>query len=386
MAINESEKKDRTKHKLTGGTKLKLLSLLLVPISVFCLQCYVNNPENWEKYYSLGINKTIIEFLSLNFGFLPFSVFEVLIFLLLLFLAWYILATIYNMIRYHDYLFQVLGKFVLNIVVIAALLFSSFELLWGLNYKRPQFGLKHGLVVEQYTTEDLGALYVHLLKRAKVIRQYLDEDTNGVAQMYGDYKNIFDRAYMGFYELKYIFDELGGNYGLAKPLVASDLLNHACITGIYSPFTGEPNVNVEIPPMYIPSTTCHEMGHQRGFGYEDQCNFIAFITCERHPHPDFQYSGYLLALAYTSNALGRVDLDMLQSLNQQMSEGIKRDLDYGNAFWDQYRGQIKEAARSVNNTFLKTNGVKSGTQSYGKVVDLLLAYYANYFTIDDKVK
>ncbi|WP_305767069.1 DUF3810 domain-containing protein [Candidatus Epulonipiscium viviparus] len=379
MKIKKSTKPNESRMRWEKSTKIKLWLLLLVPISMICLHAYADNPIWWEKFYSLKINKITIEFLSSSFGILPFSVFEVLVFLLAISLIWYVLVTIYNLIRHFRYFYIVLGRFVLNIVLIAALLFSSFELLWGLNYKRPQFGLGHGLVIGEYTTEQLGALYVHLLKRAETVREFLDEDENGIAQMYGDYQNIFTRAPLGFVALESVFEELGGDYGQAKPIAVSDLLNYASVTGIYSPFTGEPNVNVAIPAIYIPSTTCHEMGHQRGFGFEDQCNFIAFITCERHPHADFQYSGYLLAIAYTSNAIAKADFGQLRSLNQQMSDGVRRDLDYGNAFWDQYQGDIEEMADSVNNTFLKSNGVHSGTANYGKVVELLLAYYAKYF-------
>ena len=33
------------------------------------------------------------------------------------------------------------------------------------------------------------------------------------------------------------------------------------------------------------------------------------------------------------------------------------------------------ATKLINDTYLKANGVEEGTQSYGKVVDLLLTYY-----------
>ena len=32
----------------------------------------------------------------------------------------------------------------------------------------------------------------------------------------------------------------------------------------------------------------------------------------------------------------------------------------------------------MNNTYLKANGVKSGTESYGEMVNLLLTYYCLY--------
>ncbi len=366
--------------KLRRSTIYKLLVLLLIPLSLFLVRLYAANPTGWEKYYSLSFNKIIIQLLSLTFGIFPFSVFELLVALFAIFFVVYFFYSIYNAIKEGKKFYIVLGTYVLNIAVIAAILFTSFQVLWGLNYKRPQFGFNQGLVVTEYTTEELGELYSYLLTQAAKVREDLPVDENGIMQAYGDYRDIFSRAQLGYDQLTDEFYELEGNYGQAKPFYASELLNHTFITGMYSPFTAEPNVNVAIPDMYIPSTTCHEMAHQRGYGFEDQCNFIAYITSIAHPDSDFQYSGYLLGIAYVSNALAASDFDLLIQINQDvMTDEIRADLDYGNAFWDQYRGQIQEAADNVNNTFLQANGVKSGTQSYGQVVDLLLAYYDKYF-------
>ncbi|ONI45302.1 hypothetical protein AN641_00510 [Candidatus Epulonipiscioides gigas] len=364
---------------LRKSTIIKLCLLLLIPFSLLFDYAYSHNPIWWENFYSRGINKKVIEFLSQTVGVFSCSVFELLVLLFTIFLGCYTLYTIYNTIKHYKQFYIVLGRYFLNIAVMFAIILSSFELLWGLNYKRPQFGIGHGLIVGTYTVEELGMLYSYLLKRAGLVREILNKDENGIVEMYGDYENIFARAHFGYNALEGPFPELNGDYGRVKPFGVSEFLNYAFITGMYSPFTGEPNVNIAIPNMYIPSTTCHEMAHQRGYGFEDQCNFIAFITCERHPDPDFQYSGYLLAISYMSNALAAADFELLKSLNDDMPDGVKKDLDFGNAFWDQYRGETQEIADSVNNAFLKSNGVHSGTRSYGKVVDLLLAYYDKYF-------
>ena len=38
-------------------------------------------------------------------------------------------------------------------------------------------------------------------------------------------------------------------------------------------------------------------------------------------------------------------------------------------------GQLAEVAQQVNNGYLVVNGQEDGVKSYGRVVDLILAYY-----------
>jgi len=92
MKIKKSTKPNESRMRWEKSTKIKLWLLLLVPISMICLHAYADNPIWWEKFYSLKINKITIEFLSSSFGILPFSVFEVLVFLLAISLIWYVLG------------------------------------------------------------------------------------------------------------------------------------------------------------------------------------------------------------------------------------------------------------------------------------------------------
>ncbi|ONI39347.1 hypothetical protein AN396_08050 [Candidatus Epulonipiscium fishelsonii] len=365
--------------KLQKITIFKLLILLLTPISILLLYLYEYNPQTWEELYSLGINKYFIEGISSVFGTVSFSVFEVLIGFTLIFLVGFIIGTFFYVFKYKGHALNILANSLLNFAVVASILFTMFITFWGLNYKRPEFGQKEDLVVKKYTHGDLGAYYTHLLTQAGRIRNHLNEDENGIVKMDSDYEGIFTRAPLGFYVLGEEFETLSGIYGPAKPIMGSKALNYTGITGIYSPFTGEPNVNVAIPEMFIPSTTCHEMAHQHGYGFEDQCNFIAYITCMAHPHLDFKYSGYLLAIAYTSNALAKVDFDLLVSINKHyMPKKVLDDLNYGNDFWSNYQGDVQKVSQNINNSYLKANGVTAGTESYGEVVDLLLSYYEKY--------
>lgn len=361
------------------STKYKFLLLLLIPLTTLLAYWYAAMPYGWEKFYSMGINKFFIQCLSLLMSWIPFSIFEILIYTLIILVIIYIFYIILKCIRNIKSSPKIFLNMLLNIGVFLSILYTSFMLLWGLNYKRPQFGLSENLIVGEYTPQQLGELYSFLLTQAGKIRNQLPENDDGAMVALGDYKDIFNRAQLGYDIAGEKFIELTGDYGIAKPILASKWLNYTGITGIYSPFTGEPNVNVDILDMNLPVTTCHEMAHQRGYGFEDQCNFIAYLTCIMHPDLDFQYSGYILAISYVSNALASTDYNLLVELNNDMPEKVYFDLNYHNDYWSQFDGEVQEISNNINSTYLQANGVESGTQSYGKVVDLLLAYYDKYY-------
>lgn len=359
-------------------TRTKLLLLLLIPIALLVSYLYGLSPTKWESFYSLGVNKWFIQILSSMSGIFPFSLFEWGIYIGIISLIGYTLYMLFNLFTHLDKGLKIFLTYLLNLGVVISILFFIFIVGWAANYKRPHFSEKYGIVMADYTPEQLGELYAYLLDQAGKIRKELSEDENGNAIPYGDHHDIFKRAQAGYDLAGQEFKVLNGNYGKPKAVLASPLMNYTGITGIYSPFTGEPNINIAVPPITIPSTTCHEMAHQRGYGFESECNFIAYITSMANPDLDFKYSAYIMAISYTSNALAQADRDLLLSINANMSDKIYNDLVHINAFWDSYEGDVKEAASQVNNAYLQSNGVESGTQSYGEMVNLLLALYDKY--------
>ena len=51
------------------------------------------------------------------------------------------------------------------------------------------------------------------------------------------------------------------------------------------------------------------------------------------------------------------------------------DLRDNSAYWAAFEGPVNDAAQKVYDSFLKSSGDPRGTQSYGTVVDMLMAYY-----------
>ena len=179
------------------------------------------------------------------------------------------------------------------------------------------------------------------------------------------------RAALGGLSKKYPL--LRPGYSAPKPVLASRLMSRCNITGMFFPFTFEANVNTDVPEYTIPFTMCHELSHLRGFMREDEANFIAYLACRSSSDTDFQYSGAVTAFTYASNALFSADSSAAGKIYSGLSSGVRRDLQFNNQYWDSFKGPAADAATSVNNSYLKANSQKDGVQSYGRMVDLLLA-------------
>ncbi len=94
-----------------------------------------------------------------------------------------------------------------------------------------------------------------------------------------------------------------------------------------------------------------------------------------HPDVDFQYSGTLLALIHSTNALYLQDQTAFKEVRSKYSDGLNRDLQALNNYWKQYEGPVSDVSNKINDTYLKANNQSEGVQSYGRMVDLLLAEY-----------
>ena len=151
-------------------------------------------------------------------------------------------------------------------------------------------------------------------------------------------------------------------------------MSYTEITGIFFPFTLEANVNTSIPDFAIPYTMCHELTHLRGFMREDEANFIAYLACVEYDDIEFQYCGTMLALIHASNALYEQDRILYDEVRTTYGEGVLQDFKANNTYWSKYEDTvISTVSNQMNDSYLKANNQKDGVQSYGRMVDLLLA-------------
>jgi len=160
--------------------------------------------------------------------------------------------------------------------------------------------------------------------------------------------------------------------GLKTPLI-SRLFSWLGITGIFVPFTGEPCLNRELPVVDMLFAAAHELAHARGVAHEDEANFIAWLACREHPDQVVRYAGELAAVRYSMNALFLVDATRGLALLEELSEPVRSDWEGALDYWMQHQGPVLDVAEEVNDTYLRAQGEEQGVESYGSMVDLLLA-------------
>lgn len=345
---------------------------VLIPISFILVSLAKASPQAVEDLYSLGVYRYISQPLSKITGVAFLSLGELLFYT---FIAWVVLK-LFALARA---LFlknkELLSKTIAQMIAALSILLFLFVMLWGLNYYRMPLSQSANLDTEDHTAEDLRKLCNYLIKEANSYRDKIKEDSGGVMKLSQNKNITISRAHLGYESISSQYPMLEGNYGKPKIVLGSKLMSYAGIAGIFFPFTIEANVNGDLPEVTLPSTIAHEMAHQRGYAREDEANFISFLTCMASPDIEYKYSGTILALIHSINALHGVDKDKALELAEEYSPGLERDLADINAYWKKFEGPIERTSTRLNNTYLKANNQKDGVKSYGRMVDLLLSYY-----------
>ena len=347
--------------------------LLLLPAAI-ALDLAAKASPAFAEWYAVNIYPVYANFFAAITGFLPFSLGEVCVVLLAaVFLIW-LIRSIYLLIKHNENRFERLARFI-SVPLIIAVCVSFFCVTnYGTNHRRYSFAQVSGLEVRPSSVEELYGLCVFLTQTCNRVREQVSEDENGVFLLSEDVYTAAKNAKAYFNSLNETYPTLYTT-GTPKPVFASEVMSYLDISGIYCPFTFEANVNVHMNDSAVPFTMCHELAHLSGYMREDEANFIAFLASTHNNDPDFVYSGMFLAMIHTSNALFSADLELWKEVNAMKSEAVERDSLANNAYWAQYDTPVAEVSNKVNDTYLKANGQTLGVRSYGRMVDLLLAYF-----------
>lgn len=275
-----------------------------------------------------------------------------------------------------DNIKDIIMKATLNILALISIILFLYTILCGTNYYRYTFASFSGLELSMSSVDELYELCQKLAQDANFYRELTLEDDEGVFKLSNNMYKTAKSASSSYVLVSKDYPILKGLYPSPKPVAMSKLMSKAEITGIFIPFTMEANVNVHIPDYSIPATMNHELAHLRGFMREDEANFIAYITCMASDNIDLQYSGTMLALIIANNALYNQNPELYYNVREDLSDGVIRDLMFNNKYWLQFEDTtISVISNKVNDTYLKANNQSDGVNSYGRMLDLLLAYY-----------
>ena len=352
------------KNKLRNGIALSLLPQILL------VAWLGGKPEIVETYYSNGIYPVISQFFRILFGWVPFSVGEILYVLLIILGIRYLYA---NRLKIRKFPFQ----FLRNVVVVLSVFYFTFNLVWGLNYYRKPIA-ENFAIRDSIQTHEVIDLAERLIVKTNQLQFNLTSDSTKRVQVPYTRNEIFDKTVNGYEQLQEELPFLEYDHRSLKKSMFSTLASYMGIGGYLNPFTNEAQVNALTPEFRFPVISGHEVGHQVGYSKENETNFIGYLVTVKNDDPYFQYSASAYALSHCLSAIRRTDKEKFDELYAKVNVGVQenyRELYEHNL---EYVNPFEPIFKSVFNTFLKANQQKDGIKSYSKIVQLMVGYHEKY--------
>lgn len=268
----------------------------------------------------------------------------------------------------------------LRLIFFPLILWSVFYISWGLMYehKRTMYRLGIEEVEVENPSDELRKIAIYATDRSVFWREkwVASDDFSEDGADYEPLKLEVEKLARSF-AARFLRKE---NVPVQlKKATLPVLVSYMKASGYFNPFTGEAQLNTDIPAVQQPFTACHEIAHQLGFAREQEANLVGFLMCVQSDLPLFKYAAHLSLLRYTLYNLKRNgEIDLYRRLVSKCSEGIKRDFRTISGFWRQYDGVLDRATTVIFDSYLKSNGQKSGIKSYTLWVTLLMQYYHQY--------
>lgn len=264
---------------------------------------------------------------------------------------------------------------VLSLLCLCSGLFLMLTLSCSINYGREPFASLAGLSMKESSHQELVRLCQLLIEDAAELSPQVARDEHGLFTLAG--QDVKTQSIEAMKKLGQQYPELAGYYPKPKPILFSKGMSYLNLTGIFSAFTIEANYNQDVIDYVIPYTICHELAHLKGFIKEEEAGFISYLACKDADSPALAYSGTLNALKYALNALyaDSTEEEYL-AIYETIPEPVRLDYRANYLYWQQFQGKVTEIATAANDTYLKANAQVDGVKSYGRITDLLLAYYS----------
>lgn len=350
---------------------LHFLLALIPGAAAFALLKYSESHKDFSEWFALHVQPLWQGSMGRLTSVFPFSVNEIVIYLA-------VIAAVYFLVRDITRLYKGTAKrlwlyrWLRVAVLISGTLFLMSTVGSGVNFSRYTFAEKSGLSTAGGTVEELEALCREMVAGVNRYVDLVERDEDGCCVVPD---TLPENARTAMKKLAETYDFMDVYYPRPKAILWSEAMSHMNFTGIYSPFTGESQFNANAPDYGKPHTLCHELGHAAGFEREDEANFIGFLACLGSGDDTFAYSGYLLGYIYATNALYSADYDRFVEARKGLDPKASHDLDVNTEYWSRYKGKVAEVSEHINNSTLEFHGVEDGVRSYGRVVDLMIAWY-----------
>lgn len=354
--------------------KRNILLTIFLFLQIGIVAILSNYPSIIDTYYVNGLYPLIANALRFLFGWIPFSMGDILyVFIIFLILRLLRQLFINKTKNRRSLIFQFFAGF--------SIFYFCFYLFWGLNYSRSPLTKTLDLEKETFDIDQLEAITGKILFKTKRLqRQLANQDSLAVVVPHSK-KKIIELTKIGYEQLSTQFPNFSYHRPSLKKSLFSLPLTYMGFSGYLNPLTGEAQVDHLIPKINLPFTCSHEVAHQLGIASESEANFVGFLAAANHQDPYFQYAAYLLVLRYALFDIRRYDQELFTAYLEKVPKGVLKNMRESDEFWRKYENPIEPLFKSFYDQYLKYNQQKDGLESYNQIMGLIISYDQNY-TLD----
>lgn len=330
---------------------------------------------SFADWFNINVSNFFRGFLAMLTAWIPFSLAE----FILLGSPFIILGVIVFAIRRASVSDRHFVRVIVGILSVAVLIYVLFVFNFGAGYHGSTLDEKLGLEAAPVSADDLHhTMNIVVEKLNELENEIVYAEEVGSVRPYSHAETV-KKLHESYALLSLEYDFIGIIKAPVKEIVISEPMTYTHISGVYSFFTGEANLNTNYPYYVRVFTTAHEMAHQRGIARENEANFVAYLACINSDDPYIRYAGYMNMYDYLASPLYRSSPALYSKSVRNLCDGAKYDSKCYSDFFDKYRENVAaDVSDAVNDTYLKAQGTE-GTVSYGMVVDLAVAYYKDEF-------
>ncbi|MFD0763692.1 DUF3810 domain-containing protein [Mucilaginibacter lutimaris] len=336
-------------------------------LAVNLLLVFADHPQAVEKYYSTKLYPFICHILHPVFNIFPFSVGDLIYLFVMGYLAYALIKLVALCIKKK---FLNAGIFAAGMVIGVMTGILVFYLFWGLNYFRPSAGERLNLRDSTYTKAELQRVTAILIDSANVTRARVTD-----ADLKQSNDSIYYIATRAVIKLSNTNTAYYTYKPKIKPSLLTGILNYIGTSGYYNPFTGEAQMNYQMPVFNRPFVASHEMGHQMGYGPEDEANFVGFVAATGSTDRLLRYSAYNLAVNEFMHTMRYTDTVVFKQLKTRIAPKVLADFKEERLYWQSYQNKINTITSVFYDNFLKANNQPQGLDTYNRMVLLVMAMY-----------
>ena len=359
---------------MKSGRKALIVTILLV----FCLiiHFYSANEARVESGYSSGFFISFSHFLRRLFGWMPFSIGDILYGLLVIWLIAKLFKFLSGIFKKKAGLSKkiVLTNALYKGFVFCACIYIIFNLFWGINYNRKGIAWQLNLEMKKYSTEDLVEINNLLVAKINAEKnELLKQKTN-----YPSSKALFGLVNAAYKNVERSYPFLNYEPASIKSSMWGWLGNYTGFTGYYNPFTGEAQLNTTIPKFLQPFVACHEVAHQIGYAKEMEANFVGYLAAANSGNSLLKYSVYLDMFTYANRNLFFADSAAAKMSRKSLSTEVMADLKEWSDFNKSHQSIAEPVVRWIYGIYLQGNRQPGGILSYDEVTGFIIAYYKKF--------